>query len=119
MPTFMVDAGKAAERSFPGTSTSSFGHLGDGNVHFHVRAPLGTNGPSWIAERGPVISAFVHDQIVAWGGSISAEHGLGQITRAELGVLDSPAPLPAFRSIKAEFDPQGTQQPGTTNPLEQ
>lgn len=112
MPTFMIDAAAAAERAFPGTTASSFGHLGDGNVHFHVRAPKGTlNGPSWIATNGQAINAFVHDAVVAAGGSISAEHGIGQMKRAELGRLASPARLHALRAIKAAFDPQGLMNP--------
>ncbi|EPR15923.1 D-2-hydroxyacid dehydrogenase [Sphingobium indicum IP26] len=112
MPAFMVDAAAAAERAFPGTTASSFGHLGDGNVHFHVRAPKGTtDGPGWIAAHGQAINAFVHDAVVAAGGSISAEHGIGQMKRAELGRLASPARLHALRAIKAAFDPQGIMNP--------
>jgi FAD/FMN-containing dehydrogenase len=112
MPTFMIDAAAAAERAFPGTTASSFGHLGDGNVHFHVRAPKGTlDGPNWIATDGQAINAFVHDAVVAVGGSISAEHGIGQMKRAELGRLASPARLHALRAIKAAFDPQGLMNP--------
>lgn len=112
MPAFMVEAAAAAERTFPGTTASSFGHLGDGNVHFHVRAPKGTaDGPAWIAAEGQTINAFVHDAVVAAGGSISAEHGIGQMKRAELGRLASPARLHAMRAIKAAFDPQGLMNP--------
>lgn len=117
MPAFMTEAGKAAEQAFPGTTTSSFGHLGDGNIHFHVRAPNGTEGPPWIETQGPIISAFVHDQVVAMGGSISAEHGIGQMKRAELGRLASPARIHALRAIKAAFDPQGIMNPGKLIPL--
>lgn len=112
MPAFMVEAAAAAEKAFPGTTASSFGHLGDGNVHFHVRAPKGTaDGPAWIAAEGQAINAFVHDAVVAAGGSISAEHGIGQMKRAELGRLASPARLHALRAIKAAFDPQGIMNP--------
>lgn len=112
MPSFMVDAAAAAESAFPGTTASSFGHLGDGNVHFHVRAPKETaDGPAWIAAEGQTINAFVHDAVVAAGGSISAEHGIGQMKRAELGRLASPARLHALRAIKAAFDPQGIMNP--------
>jgi FAD/FMN-containing dehydrogenase len=117
MPAFMVDAAAAAERAFPGTTASSFGHLGDGNVHFHVRAPKGAkDGPAWIAAEGQAINAFVHDAVVAAGGSISAEHGIGQMKRAELGRLASPARLHALRAIKAAFDPQGLMNPGKLIP---
>ncbi|WP_176590846.1 FAD-binding oxidoreductase [Sphingobium sp. EM0848] len=112
MPAFMVDAAASAEKAFPGTTASSFGHLGDGNVHFHVRAPKGTtDGPAWIAAKGQAINAFVHDAVVAAGGSISAEHGIGQMKRAELGRLASPARLHALRAIKAAFDPQNIMNP--------
>ncbi|CAD7336584.1 FAD-binding oxidoreductase [Sphingomonadales bacterium 56] len=112
MPAFMIDTAAAAERTFPGTTASSFGHLGDGNVHFHVRAPKGTtDGPAWIAADGKAINAFVHDAVAAAGGSISAEHGIGQMKRAELGRLASPARLHALRAIKAAFDPLGLMNP--------
>lgn len=118
MPDFMVEAAAAAEAAFPGHTASSFGHLGDGNVHFHVRAPRGTvDGPSWIAGQGPAINRFVHDAVVAAGGSISAEHGIGQMKRAELGRLASPARIGALRAIKAAFDPQGLFNPGKLIPL--
>ncbi|WP_062734384.1 FAD-binding oxidoreductase [Sphingobium abikonense] len=118
MPAFMVEAAEAAEAAFPGTTASSFGHLGDGNVHFHVRAPKGTSdGPAWIAAQGQAINAFVHDAVVAADGSISAEHGIGQMKRAELARLSSPARIAALRAIKTAFDPQGLFNPGKLIPL--
>ncbi|MDF0540862.1 FAD-binding oxidoreductase [Sphingobium sp. H39-3-25] len=118
MPGFMTGAAAAAERAFAGCTASSFGHLGDGNVHFHVRAPKGTpDGPAWIAAEGETISAFVHDIVVAAGGSISAEHGIGQMKRAELGRLAEPARIGAMRAIKAAFDPKGIMNPGKLIPL--
>ena len=114
----MIDAAQAAQARFPGTTASSFGHLGDGNVHFHVRAPKGTSdGPAWIAAQGQAINAFVHDAVVAAGGSISAEHGIGQMKRAELGRLASPARIGALRAIKTAFDPKGIMNPGKLIPL--
>lgn len=118
MPDFIIETAAAAEARFPGTTASAYGHLGDGNVHFHVRAPAGTaDGPGWIAREGGTISAFVHDRVVAAGGSISAEHGIGQMKRAELGRLASPAHLAALRAIKHAFDPQGIMNPGKLIPL--
>lgn len=118
MPAFMVEAAAAAEARFPGTTASSFGHLGDGNVHFHVRAPSGTtDGPAWIAAQGQAINAFVHDAVVAAGGSISAEHGIGQMKRAELARLSSPARIGALRAIKGAIDPKGLFNPGKLIPL--
>lgn len=118
MPGFMLATAEAAERRFPGVRASSYGHLGDGNVHFHVTSPVGTSdGAAWIATQGKPISMFVHDAVVAAGGSISAEHGIGQMKRAELGRLSTPAQLHALRAIKQALDPQGLLNPGKLIPL--
>jgi len=119
MPSFMTQAAADAQNAFPGTSASSFGHLGDGNVHFHVRAPKGTtDGPAWISAEGQQINAFVHDAVVAAGGSISAEHGIGQMKRTELARLASPARIATLRAIKGAFDPKGILNPGKLVPME-
>jgi FAD/FMN-containing dehydrogenase len=119
MPSFMTQTAGAAQQAFPGTTASSFGHLGDGNVHFHVRAPKGTtDGPAWIVAEGQQINAFVHDAVVAAGGSISAEHGIGQMKRTELARLASPARLATLRAIKSAFDPKGIMNPGKLVPME-
>ena len=112
MPRFMVEAAAACDGRFPGTRASGFGHLGDGNVHFHVRAAPGTDPAHWYAEQVPVVSAFVHDLVVAAGGSISAEHGIGQMKRRELERLGPPARLWALRAIKRAFDPDELFNPG-------
>jgi FAD/FMN-containing dehydrogenase len=112
MPRFMVEAAAACEARFPGTHASGFGHLGDGNVHFHVRAPAGVDPARWYAEEAPGITRFVDDLVVALGGSISAEHGIGQMKLAELERLSSPARLAALRGVKAGLDPHGLFNPG-------
>lgn len=116
MPDFMIDAAAACDARFPGCHASGFGHLGDGNVHFHVRAPApisgGVDAARWYAEDAPGITRFVHDQVVAAGGSISAEHGIGQMKRDELARLSSPARITALRAVKAAFDPLGIMNPG-------
>jgi FAD/FMN-containing dehydrogenase len=112
MPRFMIEAAAACEERFPGTRASGFGHLGDGNVHFHVRAAPGTDPVRWYAEDAPVVTRFVDDLVVAAGGSISAEHGIGQMKREELERLSSPARMMALRAMKAAFDPLGILNPG-------
>ncbi|WP_380778255.1 FAD-binding oxidoreductase [Sphingomonas sp. R86520] len=112
MPRFMIEAAEACDARFPGTHASGFGHLGDGNVHFHVRAAPGTDPASWYAEQAPVITRFVGDLVAAAGGSISAEHGIGQMKRDELERLSSPARMTALRAIKSAFDPLGILNPG-------
>lgn len=116
MPRFMTEAAAAVEARFPGTSVIAFGHLGDGNVHFNVRAPAG-GGPEWLDEEGAAVTAFVHDLVTAAGGSISAEHGIGQMRLAELARLGGPARLGAMRAIKAALDPKGIMNPGKLVPL--
>lgn len=112
MPAFMVEAAAACEARFPGTHASGFGHLGDGNVHFHVRAPRGADAARWHAGQALDITRFVNDLVVAAGGSISAEHGIGQMKLGELERLASPARLHALRAIKAALDPAGIMNPG-------
>lgn len=113
MPAFMVDAARAVEAAFPGVTASGFGHLGDGNVHFHVNAPAGTaDADRWRREVGEAASHMVYDLVVAAGGSISAEHGIGQMKRDELERLSSPARMTALRAIKRAFDPDELLNPG-------
>jgi FAD/FMN-containing dehydrogenase len=118
MPDFMIDAAREIEAHFPGTTASSYGHLGDGNVHFHARSPKSTaDRQGWIAQMSGPITRAVHDMVMAAGGSISAEHGIGQMKRAELGRLSSPARLAALRAIKSALDPQGIMNPEKLIPL--
>jgi FAD/FMN-containing dehydrogenase len=112
MPRFMIEAARAAEARFAGTHATAFGHLGDGNVHFHVRAPAGAERDRWYAEDAPAITRFVHDLVVAAGGSISAEHGIGQMKLDELARLAPPGRLAALRAIRHALDPAGIMNPG-------
>jgi FAD/FMN-containing dehydrogenase len=106
----MVEAASEVERAFPGTKASGFGHLGDGNVHFHVRA--GTRGDGdWIEREGAEVTRFVDDLVTAVGGSISAEHGIGQMKRDEFARL-SPDRVRTLRAIKMAIDPHGLLNPG-------
>jgi FAD/FMN-containing dehydrogenase len=112
MPTFMIDAASAVEAAFPGVHASAFGHLGDGNVHFHVRAPAGVEPEKWRAGVGTAASRMVHDLVTEAGGSISAEHGIGQMKRDELIRLSTPAHIATLRAIKHALDPLNIMNPG-------
>ena len=112
MPRFLIEAAAACDARFPGTRASGFGHLGDGNVHFHVRAPAGADRAQWLAEEAPGVTRFVDDLVIAAGGSISAEHGIGQMKLAELERLSSPTRMAMLRAIKTAFDPNGILNPG-------
>jgi FAD/FMN-containing dehydrogenase len=115
MPGFMIEAAAAVEARFPGTRVIAFGHLGDGNVHFNVRAPQGV-GPDWLQREAPAVTSFVHDLVVAAGGSISAEHGIGQMRLSELARLADPARLKVMRAIKRALDPDNIMNPGKLVP---
>jgi len=111
MPRFIVEASAEVERAFPGVIASGFGHLGDGNIHFHVRA-ASHSAPDWYESEGARITRFVDDLVTAAGGSISAEHGIGQMKIGELERLGPPAKLHALRAIKHALDPLGIMNPG-------
>ncbi len=120
MPAFMTGAAADVVAAFPGASAASFGHLGDGNIHFHVRAPNvgGIDAArAWLAREGERATRFVNDRVVAMGGSISAEHGIGQMKVGELARLDPPARLHALRAVKQALDPHGIMNPGKLLPL--
>jgi FAD/FMN-containing dehydrogenase len=112
MPRFMIEAAVAAEERFAGSHATAFGHLGDGNVHFHVRAAPGTDPARFYAEQAETITRFVHDLVVAAGGTIAAEHGIGQMKRDELARLEPAARMHALHAIKRALDPAGLMNPG-------
>lgn len=116
MADFVAETAPQVEAAFPGTTAVAFGHLGDGNVHYHVLAPAGAERGVWEAHDGKAISAMVHDLVTRWGGSISAEHGIGQMKVAELGRLGDPVQLAMMRSVKQALDPQGLLNPGKLVP---
>ena len=117
MADFIKQASPLVESAFPGTRAVAFGHLGDGNVHFHVLAPAGAERGAWEDAEGRKISAFVHDLVTDWRGSISAEHGIGQMKRDELGRLGDPVQLSVMRAVKQALDPRGLLNPGKLVPL--
>src|SRR5690606_18195902 len=116
MADFIEAAQPQVEERFPGTRAVAFGHLGDGNVHFHVLAPEGAVRGEWEKAEGRAISAFVHDLVTQWGGSISAEHGIGQLKRDELARLGDPVHLAIMQRVKAALDPQDLLNPGKLVP---
>ncbi len=115
MPRFMTAAAAEVERAFPGVTATGFGHLGDGNVHFHVRAGSRT-ASDWYDREGPAITRLVHDLVTAAGGSISAEHGIGQMKLAEFERLAPPGRIAALSAIKRALDPAGLMNPGKLIP---
>ncbi len=105
-----ADARIAAE--VPGARLVTFGHLGDGNLHYNVQAPVDGNPAQFLRDWEPRLNALVYDTVVAMGGSISAEHGIGALKRDELSQRKSPVALQLMRSIKQSLDPHHLLNPG-------
>jgi len=112
MADFLEAAVPAMESRWPGTRAFGFGHLGDGNVHFHVQAPAGVDRAAWEASDGKAISRAVDDLVTAWNGTISAEHGIGQLKVEELERLDDPVALALLHKVKYALDPDDLFNPG-------
>lgn len=118
MPGFIETATTEVEWAFAGARVNAFGHLGDGNVHFNVRAPEGADPKQWLADQGGAVTRLVHDLVAEAGGSLSAEHGIGVLKREEFARLVDPARLAALHGIKRALDPQGIMNPGKLLPPE-
>lgn len=111
VPGFMGETQAAIAALCVGARVFAFGHLGDGNLHYNVRAPEGA-GTEWLAANGAAITTLVHDRVVALGGSISAEHGIGAFRADEWVRVGDPAKLAAMRAVKHALDPLGIMNPG-------
>jgi FAD/FMN-containing dehydrogenase len=116
MPGFLEQGRRIVEARFPGVRVIAFGHLGDGNVHFNVRPPEGADDRVWFAREGAGISSFVHAMVTGEGGSLSAEHGIGQTKLADFARTAAPARLAALRAIKSALDPDLIMNPGKLVP---
>jgi FAD/FMN-containing dehydrogenase len=111
IPAFLADCEAELARALPGARLVTFGHLGDGNLHYNVAAPAGTPGQAFI-ENTPLANRIVHDRVAAAGGSISAEHGIGQLKRQELTRYKSDVELELMRRLKSALDPLSLLNPG-------
>ncbi|TXC66246.1 FAD-binding oxidoreductase [Piscinibacter aquaticus] len=112
IPAFVRAADEALERAVPGVRPVDFGHLGDGNLHYNVQAPEGESAERFLSEREAEVNRIVYDAVMAHGGSISAEHGIGLLKREELAQRKSPVALKMMRAIKQALDPKGRMNPG-------
>lgn len=111
VPEFIAEAGKAVLDLIPGARIISFGHMGDGNLHYNISQPIGADKEAFL-DRWVEVNKSVHDIVRAYNGSISAEHGIGQLKRKELSETKSPVALDLMRRIKKSFDPAGIMNPG-------
>lgn len=108
---FIAATGPQLEAAFPGCQLVCFGHLGDGNLHYNVAPPAGVSNEDFLLNQEKV-NRVVYDSVAAFGGSISAEHGIGALKRDELARYKSPVELNMMRAIKAALDPLGIMNPG-------
>jgi FAD/FMN-containing dehydrogenase len=111
IPEFMARADAAVERVCPGARPTPVSHYGDGNVHYNIAQPAGMTKEAYMAMWDDIVHA-VHDVVLEFGGSISAEHGIGAMKRAELAQVKGEVAMDLMRRIKAAFDPKGILNPG-------
>lgn len=108
----LIEEGSAAARSVvPGIRPVPFGHMGDGNIHFNFSQPEGADKAEFMAGAGPVHDA-VYEVVLRLGGSISAEHGIGQLKAGLLRQTKDPVALDMMRAIKRALDPNNILNPG-------
>ncbi len=112
IPEFVAATDAALQVAHPGTRSVNFGHLGDGNLHYNLQAPVDVDGATFLREQEHAVNTLVYDAVMAHGGSISAEHGVGSLKRDELAQRKSPVALQLMRAIKRALDPQGLMNPG-------
>ena len=111
LPRFIVEAAQLVQSISPQGIIVAYGHLGDGNLHFNVSRPADGDDDSFL-RLAPSINRAVHDLIARYGGSISAEHGIGRLKREELVRYKHPVAIEVMRSIKQALDPNGIMNPG-------
>ncbi len=111
IPAFLTEALAAAQRLIPGIRPVPFGHVGDGNLHFNFTQPAGMDAAAYLGQ-WEALNRVVHDIVLAHGGSISAEHGIGVLKRDEARRTKSPVELELLARIKRALDPKGIMNPG-------
>jgi FAD/FMN-containing dehydrogenase len=111
IPAFIARAAEAVRSISPGARIACFGHMGDGNLHYNISQPVGADAEAFLALYRPMNKA-VHDVVRSFDGSISAEHGIGQLKRDELLATTPPVAIDLMRRVKAAFDPAGIMNPG-------
>ena len=112
IPQFVAETDALLQTKIPGIRLVNFGHLGDGNLHYNVQAPAGADGPAFLKNHEDEVNTWVFDQVKAFNGSISAEHGIGSLKADKLAHYKDPTALAMMKAIKQALDPQNIMNPG-------
>ena len=112
IPEFVKATDTLLAEAFPRVRFVNFGHLGDGNLHYNVQAPQGIDAQAFLVEHEEAVNTVVFDSVHAFGGSISAEHGVGSMKVDKLLKYKSPVALALMRAIKLALDPNNLMNPG-------
>lgn len=115
IPAFISEATAAVHGFMADARVMCFGHMGDGNMHFNVTQPLGMDKQKFL-DQWHAMNWAVFDVVLKHGGSISAEHGIGQLKRDDMLRIKSPVELELMRGLKALLDPKGIMNPGKVLP---
>lgn len=111
VPDLIAEGSAAVARAIPGVRPCPFGHMGDGNIHFNFSQPEGADPKAFMAREADA-NAAVYEVVRKLGGSISAEHGIGQLKSGLLKQVKDPVALELMRAIKTALDPNGIMNPG-------
>jgi FAD/FMN-containing dehydrogenase len=111
VPAFLDEASAAVTKLIPGARPVPFGHMGDGNIHYNISQPAGMERATFLA-RWDEVNALVHKIVAKYGGSISAEHGIGVMKRDLLPEVKDPVEMDMMRALKRTFDPNNILNPG-------
>lgn len=112
IPEFVAATDALLEKAFPGVRLVNFGHLGDGNLHYNVQAPAGSDAAAFLRDGEAHVNTIVYDSVARFDGSISAEHGVGSLKLDKLEHHKSPVALGMMRAIKQALDPHNVMNPG-------
>ncbi|WP_137151211.1 FAD-binding oxidoreductase [Devosia sp. FKR38] len=112
VPALIARGTAAAERLVPGIRAVPFGHMGDGNIHFNFSQPVGAEPKAFMAENDEKLHEAIYEIVLDLSGSVSAEHGIGQLKRELLVQVKDPVAIEMMRAIKTALDPRGILNPG-------
>jgi len=117
IPAFVAYADELLQREIPGVRLVNFGHLGDGNLHYNVQAPADGDAKAFLRDQEARVNDLVYEAVAKFGGSFSAEHGVGALKVDKLEQYQSPVALTMMRAIKGALDPQGLMNPHCLLPV--